>query len=506
MFFERGLVHVKGEWAGRPFLLQPWQANDIIKPLFGWKRVADGLRKYRTVYCEIPKKNGKSSLAAGVALFLLFADDEPGAEIYSAAADRDQAGIVFRLAKQMVEASPVLRDIAIIRRNFIRPKGKGSIYKVVSADAFRAHGPNLHGIIFDELHTQRRRDLWDTLTAGVASRRQPVTFAITTAGDNEESICWEQHEYSRQVKEGVIDDPEHLSIIYSAKKKDNWKNEKVWAKCNPGYGDQVKVDYLRSAARKAEASPEYENTFRRLHLNQWTKQSVRWLKMSDWKQCQKKYNITKFYGQTVIAALDLSIKRDLTALVLAMIDDEKAWLWPIIYIPADDIKEHERQDRAPYRKWVKQGYLKAIPGRVIDQRVIRQEVKDLAEHMTIKEIPYDPYNADQLTMTLGEEDGFTMVEFRQGTLTMSPACKSFLTKIKICSILHPGNPVLNWMADNISVRTDAKGNILPDKRRSGGKIDGIVASIMAADVLEKVMGKKKKKSVYARRKKGILTI
>ena len=268
-FFERLLVHVKGEYAGKAFELQDWQKHDVIRPLFGWKH-ADGSRKYRTAYMRSPGRTGKATLAAGIALYLLYADDEYGAEVYSAAADKDQAAIVFELAKQMVDSSHELsRRTQSFKRSMIIQKTM-SVYRVLSADAFTKHGLNASGVVIDELHAQPNRDLVDVLMTSTGARRQPLVVMITTAGYDRESICWEQHEYADKLLRGVIRDDSYFAYIAAADEKDDWQDPAIWQKANPGLGKTVKLDYLEQECGRAQQTPAYQNTFRRLHLNQWT--------------------------------------------------------------------------------------------------------------------------------------------------------------------------------------------------------------------------------------------
>ena len=268
LFFERFLHHSKGEWAGRPFQLEQWQKDQVIRPLFGWKR-ADGTRRYRRAYIEIPRKNGKSTLGAAIALALLYIDSEPGAEVYSAASDREQAAIVFNEARAMVETSPeLLRRSKPFRRSIVVP-GTRSSYRVLSADAPHQHGLNAHGIVFDELHTQPDRELWDVLNTSTGARRQPLVVMLTTAGYDRESICWEQHEYARQILQGIVQDDSFFACIYGAEESDDWLDPATWRKANPNLGVTISLDYLEGEARRAQISPAYQNTFRRLHLNQW---------------------------------------------------------------------------------------------------------------------------------------------------------------------------------------------------------------------------------------------
>jgi phage terminase large subunit-like protein len=481
-FFERLLVHSKGEWAGKPFILQEWQREDIIKPLFGWKRKSDNTRRYRTAYIEIPRKNGKSTLCAGLGLYLLFADGEPGAEIYSAAADKDQARIVFDEAKNMVEASPALSEYGKAYRNTIVVKSERNTYKVISADAYTKHGFNAHGIVFDELHAQPSRDLWDVLNTSVGARRQPLMLMITTAGVYDpESICWEQHEYARQVLDGVIDDPSFFAYIAAADDEDDWTSPVVWAKANPGLGETIKLDYLEGECRRAIASPAYQNTFRRLHLNQWTSQDERWLDMTAWNDCKRELPDLK--GRTCFGGLDLASTTDIAAFVLCFPPNEEGepyWLVPHFWIPSDNLIERVRRDRVPYDAWLRDGLIMATPGNVIDYYYIEQTIRQLAIDYDLQEIAFDRWGATLLYQRM-EEARQTMIQFGQGFASMSPPMKQFLTLILSKQIAHDGNPVLRWMADNVVARQDPAGNIKPDKSRSKQKIDGIVAIIMGLD-------------------------
>jgi len=503
-FFERLLQHSKGEWAGQPFILQDWQRDEIIRPLFGWKRRSDGTRRYRTAYIEVPRKNGKSTLAAGIALLLLFADDEPGAEVYSAAADRDQASIVFDEAKRMVESSPLLaRRAEVYKRSIVVP-GTYSAYRVLSADAYTKHGLNAHGVVFDELHAQPTRDLWDVLTTSTGARRQPLVVAITTAGYDRESICWEQHEYARQVREGIIEDDAFLPVIYAADMDEDWLDEEVWAKANPSLGVTVKLDYLRNEARKAAQTPAYQNTFRRLHLNQWTQQESRWLPLKAWDACATPVNETLLQGAPCYGGLDLASSSDIASFVLCFPsepgeEEHYAWL-PFFWIPEENMVERARKDRVPYDAWVRDGLITATEGNVIDYGYIVRDIEELGERFNIREIAFDRWGAFQVSQAL-EGAGFTMVGFGQGFASMAGPTKELLRLVLNRKLAHGGHPVLRWMADNMVVSTDAAGNVKPNKAKSREKIDGIVAGIMA---LDRAMRHQNAGSVYERR--GILTL
>lgn len=500
-FFERFLKHHKGKWAGAPFQLLDWQRDRVIRPLFGWKR-RDGRRRFRTAYIEVPRKNGKSTLAAGIALYLLFADGEFGAEIYSAAADRDQAAIVFDTAKTMVEMSPALRKrCEIYKRSIVVPKTR-SVYRVLSAEAYTKHGINAHGIIFDELHAQPTRDLWDTLTTSTGAREQPLVVAITTAGYDRQSICWEQHEYARQVLEGVIDDPSFLAVVYAADEGDDWRDPKVWAKANPSLGVTVKLEYLRREAERAAQVPAYQNAFRRLHLNQWTQQETRWLDLAAWDACDGPVDPKALEGRECYAGLDLASVADVAALVLVFPPqgDELYQVLPFFWIPEENMMERSRRDRVPYDAWVRDGLIRATEGNVIDYRQIIADIEALGERFHIREIAFDRWGAFQVQQQL-EGAGFTMVAFGQGFKSMSPPTKELLKLVLARKLAHGGHPVLRWMADNMVVDQDPAGNVKPNKAKSREKIDGMVALIMA---LDRAIRHQQPGSVYERR--GILVV
>ena len=505
-FFEKVLVHTKGEWSGEFFHLQPWQRDEIVRPLFGWKR-ADGTRRYRRAYIEIPRKNGKSTLSAGLALFLLFADSEPGAEIYSAAADRDQAAIVFDTAKSMVESAPALQRLSdVFKRSIVVPSSR-STYRVLSADAYTKHGLNAHGVIFDELHAQPTRDLWDVLTTSTGARRQPMLVAITTAGFDRNSICWEQHEYARQVREGIIEDGSFFSYVAAADEKDDWQSPAVWAKANPGLGVTVKTEYLETEAGRAAQVPAYQNTFRRLHLNQWTQQEERWLDIAAWDACGWPVDADDLAGRACYAGLDLASTTDIAALALVFPpeDDGMYQVMMRFWIPEEALIERSRRDRVPYDAWARDGFITATSGNVIDYATIRQSIEDLGERYDIREIAFDRWGAIEMSQNL-EAAGFTMVAFGQGFASMSAPTKELLRIVLGRQIAHGAHPVLRWMADNMTVKQDAAGNVKPvkpDTRKSGKRIDGMVAMVMGLDRATRHEGAKPK-SVYDTR--GILTV
>jgi len=481
-WIETYLRHGKGRWDGQPFMLAPWQREEIIYPLFGWKR-ADGTRRFREGYIEIPRKNGKSTLAAAIAAYLLVGDGEPGAEIYSAAVDREQASIVFRKVKEMVEVSPDLRRICTIVKHNISVHQTRSFYRPLSADAPAQEGLNAYGIIFDEVHAQRGRELYDTLKTSTGAREQPLLLSITTAGVNQDSLCWDLHEYARQVVEGLIEDDSFFALVYAAPPEADWTDPETWRAANPSLGVTLKEEDIAEDCRRARNNPSYQNTFRRYRLNQWTQQETRWIPMDRWARCGGSLSDEELRDRSCWGGLDLSSTIDLTALALvwALGDGRyglRSWFW----VPAEGLLERGRRDRVPYEAWVRDGWIEATPGDVVDYSFIRAKIKELAAVHHPAEIAYDPWNSRYLVTQLQEEDGLTMIEMRQGFASMSGPAKEFERLVTDGRMRHGDNPVLRWMADNVTVQSDPAGNIKPkkpDRSRGGKRIDGITAAVMA---------------------------
>jgi len=499
--FIESLKHTKGEWAGKPFILEPWQRDKIIVPLLGTLN-PDGSRQYRTCYIEVPRKNGKSELGAAIALYLLFADGEIGAEIYSAAGDKGQASLVFNVAAQMVRYSPALikRSKIIDSQKRIVNYPTGSFYSAISAEAYSKYGYNAHGIIFDELHTQPNRDLWDVLTTSTGTRRQPLTLAITTAGYDRNSICWEQHDYALKVLNRVIEDPTFLPVIYAAPEDADWQDKKVWYGCNPALGVFRSLDEMETLAKKALETPALEMTFRRLYLDEWTQSAERWMPLEAWDACGGKSKDLK--GKACYAGLDLSATTDLTALALVFPDGDSYDALMHFWIPRDTMLEKAKHDRVPYPVWVKKGLVTATEGNVIDYKSIQHKLEEYADLYDIREVAFDRWGATKLSQDLMDA-GFVMVPFGQGFRSMSPPTKELMNLVLGKKIRHGGNKVLRWNVDNLVVNQDPAGNLKPDKQKSTQKVDGIVALIMAIDRATR-HGGEGGKSVYEER--GLVAI
>ena len=482
--FIQALCHTKGSWAGKPFELIDWQ-EQIIRDIFGILK-PNGYRQFNTAYVEIPKKMGKSELAAAIALLLTCGDNEERAEVYGCAADRQQASIVFEVAADMVRMCPALNKrvkiLASTKRLIYLPTN--SFYQVLSAEAYSKHGFNIHGVVFDELHTQPNRKLFDVMTKGSGdARMQPLYFLITTAGDNVNSICYEVHQKAKDLLAGRKHDATFYPVIYGAEEDDDWTDPKVWEKVNPSLGITVSIDKIKAACESAKQNPAEENSFRQLRLNQWVKQSVRWMPMEKWDKCAFKVDPEKLKGRVCYGGLDLSSTTDITAFVLVfppVDEDDKFHILPYFWIPEENLDLRVRRDHVNYDLWQKQGFLKTTEGNVVHYGFIEAFIEELGTQYNIKEIAFDRWGAVQMTQNL-EGLGFTVVPFGQGFKDMSPPTKELMKLTLEEKIAHGGHPVLRWMMDNIFIRTDPAGNIKPDKEKSTERIDGAVALIMALD-------------------------
>lgn len=482
--FIENLCHTKGKWAGNRFWLLPWQ-EQLIRDIFGIVK-PDGYRQFRTAFVEICKKVGKSELAAAVALYLLYADNEPSAEVYGAAADRQQASIVFDVAKQMVEMSPALlkRSKLMTATKRIVNYGNSGYYQVLSAEVGGKHGFSVSGLVFDEIHTQPNRQLYDVLTKGSSDARQnPLHFIITTAGTDRHSIAYELHTKAVDILEGRRVDPTFYPVVYGLKDDEDWEDEANWYKVNPSLGYTVDIERLRDAYREAKQNPADEVTFKWLRLNMWVSSTVAWIPDAIFMKGNEEIDLASLEGRDCYGGLDLSSTGDITALVLMFPprdEDEKYILLPFFWVPEETIPQRVKAASVPYDIWERQGYLLSTEGNVIHYDFIEKFINDLAEKYHIVEIAVDRWNATQMIQNL-EGDGFTMVPFGQGFASMSGPTKDFYRLLMEGQIIHGGHPVLRWMAGNVVVDTDPAGNIKVTKAKSKEKIDGIVAAIMALD-------------------------
>lgn len=486
-FFPTYLRHSKGKLAGQPFELEPWQ-TEMVKTIFGWKWADSGLRVIQEVLLWIARKNGKSTFAAGLALLMLIADGEAGAEVYSAAADKEQARVVFDEARRMIAKSEALTEITECFKDAILCPQLESVYRVLSADAETKHGLNPNAIINDELHAMQSRDLVDVLHTGIGVREQPLEAHLTTADQKRPgSICSEKYDYAKNVLAGIIDDPTFLPIIFEAEEVDpeDWKDPLSWVKANPSLGSAVRLQYLEKECKRAQELPSYENTFKRLHLNRRTEQATRWLPMDVWDACKGDIPWQEMEeamrGRPCIPGLDLSLTTDITAQVnlYPPVDDETLWRVSCrFWVPEKAIAKRVKRDRVPYDQWAAMGALRTTPGNSVDYRAIEASVLEAVQLFQLREVGYDPWNATQLATEL-QDEGVTMVPVRQGIASMSEPSKKLETLLLDGLIHHGGHPVLRWMAANVAVKSDDNGNIKPDKANSGERIDGIVALVIA---------------------------
>lgn len=520
-WFPRFCSHSKGAFAGKAFSLLDYQTQLILRPLFGWIR-QDGTRRFRKAYIEIPKKNGKTQLIAGLALYMLLGDHEPGAEVYVAAADRDQARILFKAAVAMVEANAALSKRLIVYRNsIVRKDDPTAFFQVLSAEAASKHGPNIHCLIMDELHAQPDRELFETLTRGVVARRQPLILLITTAGDDDESICHEEYDYAKRVLSGTIPDEQHLPVIFEAAPDDDPMSPAVWRRVNPALGETVNEDALGAFALEAHNEPRKLNDFLRFHLNRWVNTAVAWIPVDWWDACQRDFGDTDVDELECAAGLDLAQKWDLAAFVIAFrryleravpvdvvtkADDGtvttstvdlnyEVFLLPFFWIPENTMRQHEKQDGVPYADWERQGLITVTDGDVIDYSRIYQDIttRILPRFPRLKQglIGYDPAFATDIATQLRDRGGLQVHEVLQNYSNLSEPGQIFEALVKGQRCYHTGHRILRNHVENMAVKRDDAGRIRPVKpRRQSKHIDGGVATLMAQRGLSLMAGKK----------------
>lgn len=499
-FFKECLKHIEGSFASHPFELRPWQ-RAVVGALFGWRR-QDGTRRYREAFLGVPRGNGKTPLSAGICNYLLFCDNEPGAQIFSAAADVPQAALLYRHAKGMIQQEPELETRCDIHESFksITLKADAaSVYRVVSSDAGGKHGLNPHAVVCDEIHAWQGRDLMDAFTSAFAKkgRRQPLLIHITTRDFDRPSICNEKWDYAERVRNGITNDSAFLPVLYQMEDGDDWTAEETWAKCNPNIDVTVDRESLRRECEKAKAIPAYQNTFIRLHLNGKTEQDMRVIPMDDWDSCTINENpqafIDNLRGRTCFGGLDLASTSDLCSFALVFpgeddLLDVLSWSW----CPEERVKVRAKK-RVDYDVWARQGWLIPTVGNETDYRVIREDINRFRDEygFEIAEISYDAWGAAQLVQDLAEVDGFNMVKTPQTLSQMSPPTKEFLRRVKGHKLRVLRNPLLRWAASNMAVHYSGKLQmdadlddiidklpIMPSKQASADKIDPVAAVIL----------------------------
>lgn len=489
-FFSECLTFTGGEKAGEPFALEPWEGA-IVANLWGWRR-PDDTRRYRRVLIYVPRGNGKSEFGAGLINLELYCKGLRGGQIFSAAAKRDQTRYVFDPVARMIRNDPDLNARAQPFK-FSIVVGDAT-YRAICSEASGEHGGATDMAVVDEVHAHRNRELIDVLVTSTGKRRDSLIVYLTTSDWDRPSICNEIYDYAVKVRDGVIEAPEFLPVIFEAKPEDDWRDPEIWQKANPNWGVTVREDFLREECQRAVETPAFENTFKRLYLNVRTAQSVKLIPMDQWDRCRGKVDAEALKGKPCVAGLDLATVKDLAALVLLFGNDDEGYdVLPYFWCPREEAEKRDRRDRVPYLTWARQGLIELTDGNSIDYRLIRKRINELGRDYQIQEIGFDPYNASMLCTALGEEDGFEMVQVRQGMLTMSPPTKLLLRLLLDGKLRHGGNAVLRWNAANAAGKTDHAENLMPDKEKSGEKIDGLVALVVA---LSRAIVRKSGRSVY----------
>lgn len=479
--FYRFCRHSKGEWAGQVLSPAPWQ-QFIDWNIFGWKN-ADGSRRFRTAYTAVARKNGKSTQLAATGLYLAFFDNEPGAEVYTAATKYDQACIIHGESTRMVKASPQLRGMINIFKNTLTQESKAQKYIPLGQDSATSDGLNVAAALIDEYHAHPDSGMYDVLKTGMGSRRQPLMYIITTAGFEKDFPCFEMEARVKRILDGSEVDDTVFGIIYTLDDGDDWTDQKLWIKANPNLGISKYEKTMEDDFKEAFSIPSKQNNFKTKHLNIWTEAQTRWITSDKWEKNNYPVDADGLAGRKCWAGLDLSTTTDLSAWVLCFPPDTPEDKYRFLYrffIPQDNMHERELREKVNYSVWIRDGFITATPGNVIDYDFIRTQILEDARKYDIEEVNFDPYNSSQLVSELMDE-GLNCVEFRQGFLSMSPACKEFERKVLGCQLATGGNPVMNWMIACTETTQDAAGNIKlvkPDRGKTGKHIDGVVASVM----------------------------
>ncbi|GHU34934.1 terminase [Clostridia bacterium] len=480
--FIQQLRHTKGEWSGKPFLLLPWQES-IIRDIFGTIK-KDGWRQFNSAFITLPKKGGKSELAAAIALYMLCADGEAAAEVYGCANDRKQSAIVFDVARDMVLQAPAMmkRTKIIDSQKRILFKPSRSIYQAMSSEVVTKFGLNVSCCVFDELLGQADRKLYDVMTKGSgAARKQPLNFIITTAGNDQNTICYEVYQKAEDIIHGRKTDSSFYPVIFGADEGEDWTDPAVWRKANPSLGVTVSEDFLRQMCDSAIQNPAEENQFRQFFLNQWVKQSIRWMPMSAWDKCAFAVDEESLRGRVCYGGLDLSFTTDITAFVLVFPpadDDDKYIVLPYFWLPADAIPLRVSRDHVPYNLWAKQGVILTTEGDVIHYDFIEKFIENLSKKYNIREIAYDRWASAQMTQNL-EGVGLTVVPFGQGFASIAAPTRDLMQLVQEGKLRHGRHPVLDWNIGNVVAETDAHLNVKMNKKKSTEKIDGAVALVMS---------------------------
>ncbi len=513
-FIERFVKHVKGKKAGRRFELEEWQ-RVVIREVFGWVDARTGARRYSTLFLFLPRKNGKSFLAVALALYMMCADNEFGAEVYFAACDKEQATLSFDVARGIVTQSEFLASNLMPKRTAIVHEPSASVLRPLSGDVSNKDGKNVHCGVIDELHEHKDRRLYDVLVTGTGSREQPLTIITTTAGVSKNGICYDQYEHAKRVLSGESEDHSFYPCVFEAEPGDDFRDPEVWAKANPNLGVTVPESFYSREAQKAIEQPSYESAFRRYYLNQWTGSAERWIPSLAWNECAGSIGVTieEMAGREAYLAFDMSSTQDITALVgvfprdadphdpddtatlgrlreVSSLYEEDAMPGDVVgdgrifdvvcsfWLPAESAEVRARRDKVPYPRWIKEGHIYKTSGGAVNPAALRREIDRWAGLCDVREIAADPWNAMETIMNL-EESGYEVLQMRQGVTTMNGPSKAFIRAVVSHQLRHHGDPVLGWMADNVVIDEAEGGLIKPSKKKSPERIDGVVSLIMA---------------------------
>lgn len=484
------LRHTQGQWAGQPLRPDPWQVAYILAPVFGWVRWDQDSESYvrvvRELYVDVPRKNGKSTLAGGLAIYMTCADGEQGAQVITAATTKEQAGFVFEPVKKLAEAAPALKKHVLPLKDKILHKRSGSYFKPIASVAGAQHGANIHCAIVDELHEHKTPELVETIETGTGSRRQPLVVIITTADSGKrESVYDRKRKRVEQLARRVFAAPSVYGVVWAAEREDDPHVEATWRKANPGYGVSPTRSYLQAKSDEAKQSPADLAKFLRLHLGRRTKQETKFLTLESWHRNAGMVDEARLFGREAYGGLDLAATSDLCALCWLFPDDENGGFDAVwrLWTPEDNVAVLDQRTAGAASVWVREGLLVATPGNVADYDYIQLQIERDLNDFDVRSIGFDPWSAVPLTNKLAESEA-PMVKVRQGFITMSPPLKELQRLLlkgtpEVPQLRHGGNPAVTWMVDNLAVAMDPAGNVKPDKARSAEKIDAVSALVTA---------------------------
>ena len=493
-FIENLCHYTEGEWSGKNFKLFPWQRN-LVANLYGWVR-PDGTRRYRQCHLLIPRKSGKTELAAALGLYHLLADDEPTPTVVGIARDRSQARLCLSRAHRMADSEPRISSITSqYQMSLTYPDNYGS-YHILSADAPSAHGLNVSACIADEIHAmENRRELWEAVMTSMGARRQPLMMSITTAGTLRESLEHDLFDYGVKICQGTIENPAFLPCLFYAPIESDWKSETTWKQANPSLGKISTLDWYKEESKRAEDQPSYETPFRTYYLCQHVSSANRWIRMSSWDDCKTEFDETKLRGLPCYLGVDLAQTTDISSIAAIWMDGDEIYVKNWNYAPSVGATVRSRRDGVPYEDWSRRGWMTLTVGDVTDYAVVAKQIEVLCKQYSVRKVGYDPYNAQNLANDL-ENKGVPVVRVPQSFLNLTTPSRMWESAIQSRKLHHDGNPVLTWAMSNVVVDEDSSGNQRPSKKRSVERIDPVIAAIVA---LACSLSDDNSKSVYENR-------